>query len=65
MMTIREYLQMVLNTEGYEAYETEENALIEAYEEENEAVFEEECEARGIDTTNAEEITAWVWDWCD
>ena len=65
MMTIREYLQMVLNTEGFEAYEEAEEALIEAYEADDETVFEAECEARGIDTTDVGEVNAWVWDWCD
>ena len=65
MMTIREYLQMVLNTEGFEAYEEAEEALIEAYEADDETVFEAECEARGIDTTDVDEVNAWVWDWCD
>ena len=53
-MTVREYLQMVLDTEGFEAYEAD-----------DETVFERECKACGIDTTNVDEINAWVWDWCE
>lgn len=65
MMTIREYLQMVLDTEGFEAYTEAEDTLIEAYEADDETVFDAECEARGIDITDVDELNAWVWNWCE
>lgn len=69
MMTIREYLDSILDELGYDAYEAEDERLWVLYEEDFEA-FEEECVALGIDTDAKEIIfdraeyvvVMWAWD---
>lgn len=69
MMTIREYLDSILDELGYDAYEEEDERLWALLEDDFES-FEEECAVLGIDT-DAQEIilghaqyvvTSWAWD---
>ena len=63
MMTIREYLDYILETEGFEAYAEIEADLESAYcDEEDEDAFETLCEELGIDLSDHEALQSWVWD---
>lgn len=63
MMTIREYLDYILETEGFEAYAEIEADLESAYcDEEDEDAFETLCEELGIDLSDLEALQSWAWD---
>ncbi len=76
MMNIREYLTNICMTQGYEAYEEEENKLWEMYntltEEEiatcaESAVFTNYCASKGINleartSTGSLELSHWLWE---
>ena len=61
MMTIREYLAEILEVEGFDAWYDEDQMLWEAYEDDDDSVFEGLCEDLGI-AIDYEEIQAWAWD---
>lgn len=69
MMSIKEYLEMIREAEGYDAMEDAEIAMYELYEDDYDA-FEQHCHAKGIDLgareAGSEEtvLTFWVWDMC-
>ena len=63
MMTIREYLDFVLETEGFEAYAEVEADLESAYcDDEDEDAFGILCDELGIDLSDLDALQSWVWD---
>lgn len=63
MMTIREYLDYILETEGFEAYAEIEADLESAYcDDEDEEAFADLCAELGIDLSDREALQSWVWD---
>lgn len=66
MMTIREYLDEIFDTEGFDAWDEADQALWEAYEdEEDDERFGRTCAELGIDLSDSEVVCAWTWDHCD
>lgn len=62
MKTIREYLDYILETEGFEAYAEIEADLESAYYDEDEDAFSVLCAELGIDLSDKEALQSWVWD---
>lgn len=70
MMNIREYFEMVRETEGYDTMEELQDTMYELYD-----AFVTECEVRGIDLKATETLltlkvtetvlTLWIWDMCE
>lgn len=67
MMNIREYLNNILNNEGFEAWDAENENLWNMYCEEDDNIFINYCEERGIDleacsSAGIPMVAYWVWD---
>ena len=64
MMQLQQYLQQILDEQGFDAYMKEEDYMWELYEQEDDfQAFDEYCLSVGVEP-QGESVVHWAWDMC-